>query len=247
MSIDWSLSSAVGSTICGALTPALLVLAVLALLDKSKPFKHHLKDKYFLFTFSGSVVLVVVVILFIIYQAKTPHRSLNASCDSLTDDPDDIERRGIGHPIEHILDPAAALTACRAEINAADAAGHKEAIPRLEDQLARAIAASGNLQEAASYYEISAAGGYPSGMARYGLTILKASPEAAVDNFKKASGRSIIATFEMGDFYWSGFNNGLVPENETESMRLMKLAADMGFAPAMDHPAYKQYIRKVNK
>jgi hypothetical protein len=27
----------------------------------------------------------------------------------------------------------------------------------------------------------------------------------------------------------------------------MKLAADMGYAPAMDHPAYKAYMRMVLK
>ena len=163
------------------------------------------------------------------------------TCDYLAADSDDIGRQSHGERVAQTIEtPRIAISTCQSEISIAEAAGHREVIPRLEDQLGRAREAIGDMREAQHHYELSARGGYPPGMARYAIVILGSFPEVAVHYLEVASGKSVIATFKMGDFYWAGFHDGLVKECEQRSMALIKLAVDMHFAPAMDHPAYKK-------
>jgi len=164
------------------------------------------------------------------------------SCDLLAGDPDDIERRSsVGLVAETIESTSVAITVCKKEIDTIEKY-NQGILPRLHDQIGRAFEAKGDHQEMLKHYEISAKGGYPSGMARYALLIVGHSPEEAVEYFKKASRRSIIATYKMADFSWSGFSGGLVQKDRSQSMILIKMVVDQGYAEAADHPAYKHFL-----
>lgn len=96
----------------------------------------------------------------------TPYFAEPAECDRLAAHPDDPFRLAPGVPTS-VMDRAAAIRACRAEL--AKSAGN----PRLAYQLGRALTYDGRVKEALPYLEQSASAGYPQSLFVLGYLYLE--------------------------------------------------------------------------
>jgi len=70
VSIDWSVTGNIGSTICGILALPALVFAALTIFDRKIPLKSHVRDKYFLSTVAGSAILAGAIITLMVSESN---------------------------------------------------------------------------------------------------------------------------------------------------------------------------------
>jgi TPR repeat protein len=155
-------------------------------------------------------------------QAKAA--SAASSCDVLADDPEDAFRTAPGVDM-HLIDPAKAVPACRAAVEAAPDDG------RVRYALGRALQRAGDDAGALDAYRGAADRGYPVAENMMGAMYQGARQlETAAQWFRKAADHGYLpAQTALGQYYHNGWG---VPKDPRQALGWYIKSAEQSYAPA---------------